>query len=484
MNRKMIFRLISIILLIEAVAMLIPGAIALYYGEDVVPFIATILLLVAVSLPGVIYKPKNTQLYAKDGFVLVTLSWILMSLFGCLPFIISRSIPNFADAFFETVSGFTTTGATILSEIQSLPKGILFWRSLTHWIGGMGVLMLMLAIVPSGSGSAIHLLRAEVPGPTKEKIVPKMRQTSLILYGIYVALTVLMVFALLLCGLPKYDSVVTAIATAGTGGFSVLNSSIAGYGNVAAEWVVSIFMFLFGVNFNIYFLILIGRVRDIFKSEELRVYSALVFCASALIVIDIGMNATMMFANIGDCIRASFFQVTSIMSTTGFCSVNFDLWPEFSKAIIFCLLFTGACAGSTAGGLKISRLIILFKCMLREIKHVIRPNSVNVVKVDKSCVKEETVKSAMNYFGIYSALTLLSFLLLSLSGFDIVTNLTSVITCINNVGPGLGEIVGPVGNFSAYSDLGKLLLSLDMLLGRLEIMPMLITVSAFANAKK
>ena len=481
MNYLMIRYLLGVILLIEAVLMLLPAAVALIYGESAAPFLVTVAVLLIISLPAVVFRPKNRRIFAKDGFVVVASAWILMSAFGALPFFLSGAIPNFVDAFFETVSGFTTTGATILTEVEALPKGILFWRSFTHWVGGMGVLVFMMAILPSsGGGQNMHLMRAEVPGPTKGKLVPKMRQTALILYGIYMALTFVQFVALLFCGMPVYDSLVNSFATAGTGGFSVLNDSIGGYNNVAAEWVIAVFMFLFGINFNLYYFVLIGRARELFKSEELRTYSAFWLVSTAAIV----ANTASTVERVGDCIRDAFFQVTSIMSTSGFTTLNYDAeWPEFSKAVLILLTLMGACAGSTAGGLKMSRVIIVFKGILCQVKQILRPHSVNVVRLDGEAVPDETVRSATGYISIYFVLIVFTTLIISLDGFDFTTNITATLTCINNVGPGLGA-VGPAGNFSGYSNFTTALLSLIMLIGRLEIMPMLIFFSPLAWKKR
>lgn len=475
----MLGHLLGVILLIEAGLMLLPTLTALLYGESPIPFLATIALLLAVSLPNTVLRPKNRRIYAKEGFVCVVAAWILMSLFGALPFVISGAIPNYIDAVFETVSGLTTTGATILSEIESLPRGILFWRSFTHWIGGMGVLVFVLAILPSGDGRAIHLMRAEVPGPTKGKLVPKLRETAQILYMIYLSLTALETILLLIAGLPFYDALVSTFATVGTGGFSVLNASIAGYGNPAAEWIVAVFMLLSGINFNLYFFLLMRRFKDVLKSEELRVYLAI--CALSVAVIT--LNTVRMFDGVADCLRSSFFQVTSIMSTTGFSTVNYDTWPELSKTVLALLTVIGACAGSTAGGLKISRIILVFKSIVREIKHMVRPKSVNVIRLDGEVVSEETVKASTNYLSLYIVLVILSTLLISVDNFDFTTNLTAVLACINNVGPGL-SVVGPAGNFAGFSYFSKIILSAMMLLGRLEIMPVMILFSVGTWKKK
>ena len=472
MNYRMIGYLLGLILLIEAALMMLPVSASLIFGESVIPFLITIAIILAISLPFALFKPKDSQIYAKEGFVTVAAGWILLSAFGALPFVISGAIPNYINAFFETVSGFTTTGATILSNIEALPKGLLLWRSFTHWIGGMGVLVFVLAILPSSGGQAMYLMRAEVPGPTKGKLVPKMRQSALILYGIYILITFLEFVSLLFCKLPFYDSLVTSLATAGTGGFSVLNNSIAGYNNPAAEWVIAIFMLLFGVNFNLYFFILIGKVKDIFKSEELRAYIVICVLSTAAIAI----NTANMFNNFSDCLRTSFFQVSSIVTTTGFATADFGLWPEFSKSIIIILMIFGACAGSTAGGLKISRVLILLKNIVKEIKRMLRPRSVNVVRLDGEVVPSETVHIATGYLTFHVTLIVATVLILSLDNFGFETNFSAALSCINNIGPLLGE-VGPMGNFDGYSYFSKTVLSVLMLVGRLEIIPMVVLFS-------
>ena len=479
MNFRMLRYLLGCILLIEAILMLLPLAVALIYQEDVMPFVYTIAMLLVISVPFVILKPKNTLIYAREGFVCVSAGWILMAIFGALPFIFSGAITNPIDAFFETVSGFTTTGATILPAVEHLPRGILFWRSFTHWIGGMGVLVFMLAILPSAGGEAIHLLRAEVPGPTKGKLVPKMRQTALILYGIYVALTCIEIVALLICRMPLYDAIVNSFATAGTGGFAVLNSSIAGYHSPAIEWVTAIFMLLFGINFNLFFFVVVGKFKDALKSEELRTYLAIVTLASAVIA----FNTFRSFEGLGDCIRTAFFQVTSIISTTGFATVESNSWPVLSKTMLVLLMMCGACAGSTTGGLKISRILILFKNIFREIKHMIRPKSVNVVRIDGEVVPDETIRSATSYLSFYLAFTIVCTALIALDGYSLETNVTAALSCVNNVGPAWGDI-GTMGNFSGFSNLSTFVLTLTMLFGRLEFVPMIVFFSPFAWKKR
>ena len=479
MNYRMLRYLLGCILLIEAILMALPLAVSLISHEDFMPFVYTIVILLVISLPCVILKPKNTQIYAREGFVCVSAAWILLAVFGALPFIFSGAITNPIDAFFETVSGFTTTGATILSAVEHLPRGILFWRSFTHWIGGMGVLVFMLAILPSAGGEAIHLMRAEVPGPTKGKLVPKMRQTALILYGIYIALTVLQIIILLLCKMPLYDAIVNSFATAGTGGFSVLNDSIAGYQSPAVEWVIGIFMLLFGINFNLFFFLLIGRIKDVFKSQELRAYLAVVSVSVLVILI----NTYHMFDSFGQGLRTVFFQVSSIITTTGFCTTEFNDWPVLSKTVIVMLMMIGACAGSTGGGLKISRIMILAKNIVREIKHMIRPRSVNVVRVDGEVIPDETLRSATGYLTVYIIVTILTMLIISIDNFSMETNLTAAISCVNNIGPALGEF-GAFGNFAPYSNLSTFILSFAMLFGRLELVPMLVLFSPYAWKKR
>lgn len=479
MNYRMIGYLLSIIMLIEAAFMTLPMITAFCYGESILPFLYTMCILAALALPSMIFKPKNKQIYAKEGFVCVAASWIVLSAFGALPFVFSGAIPSYINAFFETVSGFTTTGATILGEIESLGRGVLFWRSFTHWIGGMGVLVFMLAILPSDDGRAIHLLRAEVPGPTKGKLVPKLRRTALILYAIYMVLTLVEVIALLIVRLPLYDSIVTAFATAGTGGFSVMNDSIAGYANPAAEWIIAIFMLIFSINFNLFFFLLIGKVHDVVTNEELRAFLAIVLLATTAIVI----NTWQTFANASVGIRNAFFQVSSIISTTGFITEHFELWPTLSQTILVLLMITGACAGSTAGGFKISRILLVFKNIFREIKQVLRPRSVNRVRMDGEVVPNETIHTASGYLAIYLFITLVSLLLISIDGYSFETNVTATISCVNNVGPVLGSIT-PFGNFSEFSVFSKIVFSLDMLFGRLEIIPMIILFSPSTWLKK
>ena len=468
----MIRYLLSITLLIEAGLLTLPLIVARIYGESATPFLIPIIILLVISLPAVFFKPYNTRIYAKDGFVCVASAWLLMSLFGAFPFVFSGAIPNFVSAFFEAASGLTTTGATILTEIESLPRGVLFWRNFTQWVGGMGVLVFMLAILPLAGGQTMHLMRAEVPGPTKGKLVPKMKDSAMILYGIYIAMTLVVVIILLLCGQPLYHALINAFSTAGTGGFSVMNASIAGYNKPLVEWVIAIFMILFSINFNLYYFMLIGHFKEVRKNEELRVFLTIVLIATAAISI----NTMDRYTNLGDCIRTAFFQVSSIISTAGFATADYNLWPAFSQTILVFLMFIGACAGSTTGALKLSRIMLIFKGIMREIRHVLRPRSVNIVRMDGVAVPEEIVRSAIGYLALHVMMLIITIFLISFDGYSFETNFTAALACLNNIGPGLKE-VGPVGNFAGFSMLSQFLLAFIMILGRLEIIPMLVLLS-------
>lgn len=473
MNFRMIIYLLGVILLLVSALLLLPMLAALVFEESVLPFAITVFIGLLIALPIVRLKPKDTRIYSKEGFITVASAWILLSLFGALPFVISGAVPNYIDAFFETVSGFTTTGATIIESFEGISKSVHLWRTLTHWIGGMGVLVFMLAVLPSDGGQAIYLMRAEVPGTDKGKLVPKMRQSALILYGIYVALTLLEVIALLISGLSFYDSVVVSLSTAGTGGFAVFGNSILGYANPAAEWIIAVFMFIFGINFNMYFLLLLGSFKQVFKNEELRTYTAISLCS----VIVLCLNNHALYDSISECIRASFFQVSSIMSTTGFVTANYMEWGTLSQALLLALMFIGACAGSTAGGFKISRFLIAVRSAFREVRHVRRPNSVNTVRLEGKVVKEESVRAVGSYMCIYVIILALSTLLISIfDSFGFETNFSVALSTLNNVGPALGT-VGAFGNMASYSYFSKIILSFNMLFGRLEMIPMLILFS-------
>ena len=474
MNFKMLGKFLGTVLLIEAALLVFPLIVSLIYKEPIAPFLITIAILLALSLPTLLLKPKRQRIYAKEGFICTALSWILLSLFGALPFVISGSIPNYIDAFFETVSGFTTTGASIIpaGQIEAIPKGVLFWRSFTHWIGGMGILVFMLAIMPGSDGN-VFLMRAEVPGPQKGKLVSKLRNSSLILYIIYLVLTVAETIALLLTRMPLYDSIINAFGTMGTGGFSVLNDSIAGYNNPAAEWIIAIFLLLAGVNYNLYFFILIGKFRDVKKNEELKTYLIITLVSTTLISLNIFYNLTE-YTAASDAVRDAFFQVTSIMSTAGFSTASFDMWPSFSQTLIVVLMLLGACAGSTAGGFKISRCLIVLKSIKRDIRKIFKPNSVKTIRLDGNPLDEDTVKSSLSYLSIYFVIIVISVMVVALDGMDIVTTSTAVISCFNNIGPALGEAHA---SFDVFSYFSKLFLSFLMLFGRLEIMPMLVLFS-------
>ena len=473
MNYRMIGRIIGQILGLEALFLLLPLAICLADGDEpaVLGFTLSVLISAGVYLLlRWLCRNAETGFRAKEGLVCVSLAWMAMSFLGCPPFFLSGAIPNLVDALFETVSGFTTTGASILPAVEGLPRGLLFWRSFTHWVGGMGVLVFLLAIIPisgAGGGFTMHLLRAESPGPNVGKLVPRIRQTAKLLYLIYVVLTVLDLIFLLLGGMPLFDALCTAFATAGTGGFSVRNASMAAYSPYLQN-VTTVFMLLFGVNFSCYYLLLMRQIRNVFRDEELRLYLGLVAAAILLITWDLrGLYAT-----VGETVRQAAFQVSSIISTTGFATTDFDLWPSFSKAILMILMITGACAGSTAGGLKLARALLLFKTLRRNARQVLHPSRVQVVRNNGQAVPEKVLEHANAYFAAYIIIIIVSFLLISLDEFSLTTNFTAVLACFNNVGPGL-DGVGPTCSYAAYSTFSKLVLTVDMLAGRLEIFPIL-----------
>ncbi len=480
MNYPTIFNNIGKILIVEAILLVFPAIGAMLYGDNtLISFALTIAALAVTGLLCMRKKPKKATIYAKEGYVIVALSWILMSLFGALPFYISGYIPSFADAFFETVSGFTTTGATILRDVEALPKSLLFWRSFTHWIGGMGILVFVIAIMPKTENSSMHVMRAEVPGPTVGKLVSKLRASARILYGIYCVLTAVEIVMLWAGGMPLFDSIVNSFATAGTGGFGILSNSIEGYNSLYSEMVIAVFMLIFGINFNLYYMFLIKQGKQAIKSEELRYYIGIV--AASVIIIAISLISTK--HGVADSFRYSFFQVASIITTTGFSTTNFDTWPMIAKFVLVFLMFIGACAGSTGGGIKVSRLIILIKSGLRDIKKAINPRSIETVKVDRRTVEEPVVKSVSVFFATYIIIAAISMFFVAIDGRDFTTTSTAVIACIGNIGPGLGA-VGPYGNYADFSVLSKLVLSFDMLAGRLELIPMLMLFSPYAWSRK
>ncbi len=470
MNYKMIGRTIGYMSLIEAALLLLPFVVALLYGEICAwSFLWTILIAVAIGLLLIVFcKPKNTLIYAKEGFIIASLAWIFFALIGALPFVLSGEVPSFADAFFETVSGVTTTGASVLTKVESLSHGILFWRSFTHWVGGMGVLVFIMAILPNVSGRPIHILRAEAPGPIVGKITPRMKDTARILYLIYIAMTVLEVVLLLCGGLPLFESAVLSFGTAGTGGFAILASGLSSY-TPYVQWVIAIFMLLFGVNFNLYYLMLLRRFRSAFHNAELWLYFGIVGVSAAIIT----LNIYPLYESVSESLRQSVFQVASIVTTTGYATADFNLWPNLSKGIIFVLMFLGGCAGSTAGGLKMSRVLILGRMVKRELRRMLHPRSVSTVKLEGKQLEEGTLSGISVYFVLCFLCMTVVFLLICWEPFGLETNLTAVISCFNNVGPGLGA-VGPMGGYAEYSVFSKIIFSFTMLLGRLEIYPLLL----------
>ena len=477
MNYRMMGKFISRILMVEAVFMLPALLIAVYHRErnTVFGFLTGIVITLAVSLVLYLFCRKARKgFYAREGLVCVGASWIMMSLLGCLPFYFSGEIPRFIDALFETVSGFTTTGASVLPQVETLSMGNLYWRSFTHWLGGMGVLVFVLAIGrgrEKNDGYTMHLLRAESPGPKVEKLVPKMRDTTKILYFIYFFLTVLNVIFLLIGRMPLFDAVCTAFGTAGTGGFGVKNDSIAGYSPYLQN-VCTVFMLLFGVNFSCYYMLAIRQVKNVFKDEELRFYLGMV--AGSILLIT--WNVRGLYGTMEEAVRHAAFQVSSIVTTTGFATTDFDLWPTFSKAILLGLMIVGACAGSTGGGFKCGRALLLIKSLRRNVRQILHPRKVQVVRVNGQMVAERVLDNTNAYLAAYAFIVVFSFIVISIDGFSPITNFSAVLACFNNIGPGL-ESVGPTCNFGDYGLVSKALLIVDMLAGRLEIFPILILFS-------
>ena len=473
MNYSMVFRIVGRISGMLAVILLLPLAVSLLYGESVKGFLAAIAIAAGFcALCLCLTRNKNIRMFSKEGFASVALSWIILSLIGAVPFTVEGEIPNYIDALFETVSGFTTTGASILESIETMSRGLLFWRSFTHWIGGMGILVLMMAVLPTSEQYSMFIMRAEVPGPEAGKLVPKVQHSSMILYLMYVFLTVLEIVLLVFGDMPLYDAVVHAFGTAGTGGFGIKAASIGAYNSAYIDIVISVFMLLFGANFNLYFLLLMRKAGAVIRNEELKCYFAIVAVSTVLIAV----NITSLYGNFVTSLRYSLFQVSSIITTTGFSTADFNLWPEFSKILLVLLMMIGACSGSTAGGIKVSRIMILFRTANSEIKHMLRPNSYSSVRLNGKRVDRKIIHGALVFFLLYMLITLSCTLLLSLENHDAQTTVTSVIACISNVGPGLG-MVGPAGNFAFYSGGSKLLLSLCMLMGRLEIFPIIMLFS-------
>lgn len=472
MNMKMTTYILGKMLGVEAAVLILPAFVGTLYNEDVTSFFITSAILMVFFLIFGVRKPQNTTIYGKEGFVIIALAWVLWSIFGALPFYLSGAIPSYVDAVFETISGFTTTGSTILTDIAGMAKGMNFWRCLTHWIGGMGVLVFVMVIVSLEEKNSMHLMRAEVPGPETDKLVPKARSSAKILYGMYFALTFAEVLLLKLGGMNWYDSIIHSFSTAGTGGFSNQNTSVAFYDSAYIDGVITLFMILFGINFNMYYFLLLKKAKAVFKNEEVRVYLGIIVGATALITI----NIISVYGSVLKAFRYAVFQVAAIITTTGFATADFNLWPEFSKNILLVLMIVGACAGSTGGGMKVSRILIMVKSAFKEIRQMLKPKSVSIVKVNGKKVGEDTLHGVYMYLIAYLMFFILSVLLISLNNFDFATTFSSVLTTINNVGPGISA-VGPVENFAAFSDFSKIVFCFDMLVGRLEVFPVLVLFS-------
>ena len=469
MNTSMVRYILGHVLKLEALLLMFPCIVAgIYKEQSGIYFLLTALLCLIIGFTLSAKKPKNTTLYLKEGCITTALSWIILSIFGALPFVFSGEIPSFTDALFEVISGFTTTGASILSEVESLSHCMLFWRSFTHWIGGMGVLVFLLAVIPMSGGSHINLMRAESPGPSVGKLVPKLKYTARILYIIYFGMTIVEIVLLLAGKMSLFDSITTAFGTAGTGGFGIKNDSMVSYSSYI-QWVVTIFMLLFGVNFNAYYLLFFGSLKQALKVEEVKYYFIIVFASIAIIFINILQTCASAF----DALTEASFQVASIITTTGFSTVDFDTWPELSKTILILLMFCGACAGSTGGGIKVSRIVIVIKNLRKELHSYIHPKSVRKIKFEGKPVDHDVVRSINVYFTTFVAIFVISVILVSLEGYDFTTNFTAVLATFNNIGPGL-SLVGPTCNFGFFNPLTKYVLMFDMLAGRLELFPLLI----------
>lgn len=468
MNYSMVFYILGHILKFESAFLMLPVIVGLLYGEDDVTaylFVAALCLILGMVLSR--KRPASPSLYTREGFVTVALSWIIMSVFGAMPFVLSGDIPSYVDALFETISGFTTTGSSILADVEALSHANLFWRSFTHWIGGMGVFVFIMAILPLMGGSTMNLMKAESPGPSVSKLVPHVKDTAKILYGMYLAITVAEIILLCVFGMPLFDSLCTTFGTVGTGGFGIKNSSIAAY-SPALQNIVTIFMILSGINYSFYFLILSKKVKDAFHIEEVRWYLLIILISVIAIIYDIRS----LYPTIGETARHAFFQVGSIITTTGYATTDFDLWPSMSKTILVVLMFIGACAGSTGGGMKVSRLVILFKTIKKELSLISHPREVRKIRMDGHVVEHSILRSSNVFLVIYFVLLLGSTLLISIDEFDFTTNFTAVVSALNNIGPGL-NLVGPTQNFSLFSPFSKVVLMFDMLAGRLELFPMM-----------
>ncbi|WP_315112691.1 TrkH family potassium uptake protein [Clostridium intestinale] len=471
MNFAMVLKNLGKLLVCEALSIVPAALVCIYYKENEFwSFLYTIIILIVLGVILIRIKAKNKNIYSRDGFAIVAIGWILLSFFGALPFYFSGAIPSLVDSFFEASSGFTTTGATILGEIESLSRGILFWRSFTHWIGGMGVLVLVMAILPSAGAGSMQIMKAESPGPNPGKLVPKVKETAKILYGIYLIITLVQLILLKLSGLPLFDSMIHTLGTVGTGGFSNRNISVGAYNNIAAEIIITVFMLICGANFALHYQLLKGNIKGFFKDGEFKLYIFIVTMSIILITFNLNGN---IYNSVKESLRHASFQVASIITTTGYATVDFNTWPSFSKLILLLLMFVGGCAGSTAGGMKNIRILLLFKAAKRDLLKIIHPKAVYKVTLQGKAVNEQTLSEVLGFFFMYVIIFCFSVLIVSFEGKDIVTTISSVATTLGNVGPGL-EIVGPMGNFSSFTVFSKLIFSFCMIVGRLEIYPMIL----------
>lgn len=480
MNTKMIRYILAKMLGVEAILLLLPALVSLIYGEfSGVYFLIPSGILIVIYLLVGMKKPEKRTIYGKEGMVIVASAWILWSLFGALPFTLSGSIPSYLDAFFETVSGFTTTGSSILTDVEALPQGMLFWRSFTHWIGGMGVLVFVMVLTTLDKRNSMYLMRAEVPGPEKDKLVPRTMSTARILYGMYLGLTLIEVILLLLGGMNMFDSLIHAFGTAGTGGFSNYAASVGHFDSAYVDGVISIFMILFGINFNLYFFLLIRDFKPVWKNEELRAYLGIILAAVAVIT----LNISGQYPNPLKAFRYALFQVASIITTTGYATADYNAWPMLSQCILLMLMVIGACASSTGGGIKVSRFLMVLKCIKREIKQMVHPKSISIIRVNDKKVGADVLRSLYVYLMAYAGIVVGSVLLVSIDNLDFGTTFSSVLATLNNIGPGIAD-VGPVGNFAEFSPLSKIVFCFDMLAGRLEIFPFLMLFTASAWNRK
>lgn len=472
MNGSIIRKILGYVLILEGILLLLPCIVGVIYGEkEYKVYLVCALVTFVIGALVAVKKTKNNVFYLKEGCTATALSWIVLSVFGAVPFVLTGEIPHFADAMFETVSGFTTTGASILNDVEALSHASLFWRSFTHWIGGMGVLVFLLAVVQMSGGSNMNLMRAESPGPSVGKLVPKMRYTARILYILYFVLTVLEIIFLVCGDMPLFDAITASLGTAGTGGFGIKADSMASYSNYI-KWVITVFMALFGVNFNFYYFLILRQFGKAFKMEEVRAYFAVILCATAAICI----NTFGIYNSFSDTLTHSAFQVASIITTTGYSTVDFDMWPSFSKAVLVLLMFVGACAGSTGGGIKVSRFVVVIKSIKKEIQSYLHPKNIKKITLDGKAVEHETLRSTNVYFITFFMIFVVSMLIVCVEDYDLETNFTAVATTLNNIGPGL-SLVGPSKNFSQFSDLSKFVFMFDMLAGRLELFPILLLFS-------